>query len=81
MNHERAIATQSPGPPRSGAGSCILLSLLIVSALLLPPLLLFAVFGLFLILVVVRGAPSPDVVHLSGAVSSRLSPRSPPLPA
>lgn len=81
MNQERAIATQSPGPLRPGVGSCVLLSLLIVSALLLPPLLLFAVFGLFFILVVMRGVPSQEAVRIPGAVSSRLSPRSPPLPA
>ncbi len=81
MSHERAIIPMHSGSLRPGAGSCLLLSLLIISALFLPPLLLIGVLGLFLLLVVVRGAPAPDIVRLPGAVSSRLSPRSPPLPA
>jgi hypothetical protein len=81
MNGGYTIASPVSRLSRPGMAGCILFALLIVSALFIPPLWLLTGFAFVLVLVIVRGAPSPEAVRLSGAVSSRLSPRSPPLPA
>lgn len=81
MSGGYAIAPPASRLSRPGAAGRILFALLIVSALFIPPLWLLTGFAPVLVLIAVRSAPPPEAVHFPGAVSSRLSPRSPPLPA
>jgi hypothetical protein len=81
MSGGYAIASPVSRLSQPGAAGRILLALLIVSALFIPPLWLLTGFALVLVLIVVKGTPSPEAVRFPGAVFSRISPRSPPLPA
>ncbi len=81
MSGRYAIASPASRLSRPGAGACVLLALLVVSALLVPPLWLLAAAGPFLVLIAVHGAPSPVLIRLSCIAPMGRSPRGPPLPA